>query len=332
MAKTKGMAILIIIFALFLFTGCSSGAAEPIQVERSSDDISHIYNELSQGKLLVYYMRDNYLTPLTISINPTEEPAKEALTRLFYNPAPEGFINTLYGIKLNDFSIAGNMALLDVSREFLNDEVIKPRIDQLLFTLTKLRDIQKVKVTIENDLEEIYERPQYINAMVSSNATSSDFIDTQSFNNVTVYYADKDTKYLVPITINSDKISLTINDDGNFIPPTPQQKAEAALQHLLQGPKDFANLTGIFPENIKPKFYIKDATAYVDVSKEMLFGLRDKAEYEKMAVESIVLTLTSIEDIEKVQFLVDGNIIGSIAGHINISYPISRPQWYNYYR
>jgi len=332
MAGAKSIAVLIVIFALFFLSGCSNGFSESVPGEQAAASSFSIYDKSSHDEVMLYYIKDNYLTPFTVSIDSPKEPVMEALTKLFHEPAPEGFVNTLYGIELKGFSIDGNMALLDVSKKLLDDKAIKNRLDQMLFTLTEFENIKKVKITVDGDLEEIYERPRFINTIISQNETLENLFDTSDLNYVTVYYADKDKKYLIPITLNSDKIPLSVDDKGEIVPPTLQQKAEAALKHLIEGPKDLENLTGIFPENVIPKFHIKDTTAYVDVSKQILFDFRDKAEYEKIAVESIVLTLTEIEEIDRVQFLVDGNVIGSIAGHINISNPIPRPRWYNYYQ
>ncbi|MDI3481542.1 MAG: germination protein [Tepidanaerobacteraceae bacterium] len=337
--KNLKLLAVIIFFAVIFMAGCDVQPAAEGEAPAAQDEKNPavIYEGQEQNKVLLYYVKDGFLVPVTLGVKPTNEPMKAALNRLFSGPIPEGFQNKLSGVKLNSFNVAGDTVSVDVSSEFLNNDGIKLREEQLVFTLTEFEGIKNVKISVEGKpLNDLYERPLLINRITwpqegkltlkNDNAGESQIAETY----LTVYYADKTKKYIIPVSFKSPKVQIKTDEKTGIIPPDTEEKAKAAVEHLIEGPKGINNLAGIFPDEVKLKdFYIKNGIAYVDVSRALLIGFSNDAEYEEVAVESVVQTLTSIEDIEKVQFLVDGNRIGSIAGHTNITYPISRLKWYN---
>jgi len=326
--KSMRLFAIIIFIAVIILAGCD---AEPA----ANDDTSGvdqknpavIYDGQGQSKALVYYVKDGFLVPVTFDVESTKEPAKAALDLLFFGLVPKGFENQLSNVGLNSCDIAGDTASVDVSAEFLKGDDKDEREDQLIFTLTEFDNIKKVKISIDGQpLDDLYERPALINKQGKSSSDEAQAGD----NYLTVYYADKTKKYIIPVSFESPKIQVKSDEKLGTIPPTAEEKAKAAIEHLIEGPAGISGLTGIFPREVKLKdFYIKDGIAYVDISRDLITSFLDEAEYEKIAVESVVQTLTSIGEIDKVQFLVDGNKIGSIAGHTNISYPISRLKWFN---
>jgi hypothetical protein len=67
---------------------------------------------------------------------------------------------------------------------------------------------------------------------------------------------------------------------------------------------------------------VRRGTAYVDIASAGLFG---SSLEEGLLVSQIVSSLVvSFEEIERVQFLVDGNVTDTLMGHIDVSAPFER--------
>lgn len=110
-------------------------------------------------------------------------------------------------------------------------------------------------------------------------------------------------------------------EERTFDVVTPEKLIEA----LISGPEFEGNMQTI-PDGTKLiSVRVEDKIAYVDFSKEIVENHWGGSAGESMTIGSIVNTLALNEgtDIEKVQLLVEGEIIESLAGHIDTSIPLS---------
>ena len=125
---------------------------------------------------------------------------------------------------------------------------------------------------------------------------------------VKLYYPNDDATKLVAVT---HKVPA---DD----------KYQAAVKALMAGTKE-AWLTGIFPKEAKLKsLTVKNGLATVDFSKELTRRFVGGSTGELMLVGSLVDTLTEFPEIKKVQITVEGQIVETIAGHMDTSAPFAR--------
>lgn len=93
---------------------------------------------------------------------------------------------------------------------------------------------------------------------------------------------------------------------------------EAVVRELLKGPEGETLTTGI-PETVKVlEVTVMDNIAYVDFSSD---GLTGASLQETLTIEQIVESLTNLEGVDKVQFLIDGNEADSLMGHVSIDQP-----------
>ncbi|MGI6486080.1 MAG: GerMN domain-containing protein [Tepidanaerobacteraceae bacterium] len=326
---------------IIILAGCNS---RPAEIEVSPDVsteryISSIYDEgESQNRAIVYYYKEGFLIPTTLGIKETKQPLEAVLDLLFSSWAPTGFENKLGDVGLNNFTMAGDTITIDLAKGFTDSDVGLKKA-QLLFTLAEFEDVGKINILVDGDLfETVTAKPKAINIIEKVENDGSIVIkqgevsDEEGLSFVTVYFMDKQRKNMIPVTFNSEHIEKQVEKTGVVIGPAPEQKAKAALFHLIEGPTGINQLSGPIPKDVKLKdFYVKDGVAYVDVVKdiELIMNLSNEADIEKTVVESVVQTLTYVKEIDKVQFLFDGNKIGSIAGHTNISVPIRRLKWIN---
>lgn len=95
------------------------------------------------------------------------------------------------------------------------------------------------------------------------------------------------------------------------------------MQTLIQGPAIKGTLKPILPKDTKLiSFTIKDDIAIVNLSKEAI--LKMSSAKEQACLESIVYTLTQISTVNKVNIIVENQMVESLGGNFNISKPFGK--------
>ena len=97
----------------------------------------------------------------------------------------------------------------------------------------------------------------------------------------------------------------------------------------LDGTSPLSNLIPTVPQNIQLiSANSKDQTITLDLSKEFLYSYPDRTDLQKMLLDSIVYSYTSIKNIKQVQFLVENQVVESFGG-VQLSKPLLRPKYIN---
>ncbi|CEO87879.1 GerMN domain-containing protein [Syntrophaceticus schinkii] len=127
---------------------------------------------------------------------------------------------------------------------------------------------------------------------------------------VTLYFKNQEENCLVPVTQDVPKVTGI---------------AKATLEALFQG-KEEGDLKPALPKGAEVKdLNIKtDGTCVVDLNREATKISGSDPKDEALAVYSIVNTLTEFPTVQKVQILVEGQIIKTFAGHIPVDMPLLR--------
>ncbi len=103
----------------------------------------------------------------------------------------------------------------------------------------------------------------------------------------------------------------------------PVELMQAALQELIAGPKT-PGLQPVLPKDAKVLSVKTDkGLATVDFSKEitkMNVGSRGEA----LAIAAIANTVTKVGIVDRVQILVEGKKVETLAGHLDVSKPLRR--------
>ncbi|MEW8958402.1 GerMN domain-containing protein [Neomoorella humiferrea] len=129
------------------------------------------------------------------------------------------------------------------------------------------------------------------------------------------------------------KIVLYFSDPtGNYLVaeersiPLVEGIARAAIEELIKGPKPGSQLLPTIPKGtvLKDINIRSDGLCRVDFSKELVKNHSGGSLGESLTVYSIVNTLTQFPTVKEVQFLVDGQYVKTIAGHVDVSTAISR--------
>lgn len=128
---------------------------------------------------------------------------------------------------------------------------------------------------------------------------------------VKIYYPDEAGTKLVPV-----------QKEIKFVDES--EKYSAALSELMQKPKD-KNLTTVFPSHTKIRSVTrKGDMAIVDFDGSIVKGFVGGSTGEEFLVNSVVNTLTEFSEIKQIKFLIDGEEIETLSGHMDLSEPIKR--------
>ena len=129
--------------------------------------------------------------------------------------------------------------------------------------------------------------------------------------NVKIYYPDDSGMKLVEV-----EREILVDDAA--------EKYIASVEMLKTDPVE-ENLTRIFPSNAEvTSVTVADELATVDFDGSILKGFVGGSTGEEFLVGSIVNTLTNFPEVKRVKFLVDGQEIETLSGHMDLSTPLER--------
>ncbi len=97
---------------------------------------------------------------------------------------------------------------------------------------------------------------------------------------------------------------------------------EAIVKELLAGPKS-EGVRSVIPQSANLLgVEVKDGTAFVNFARE---GMNGGSLQETFTINQIVASLTNLENVDRVQFLIDNEVGDSLMGHYDISKPFEKP-------
>lgn len=147
-------------------------------------------------------------------------------------------------------------------------------------------------------------------------------------------YGDKILPYLIPKKISRYEIkSVRIyfsNEEGKALKAEERDIAKEtlsieireAIHALISGPK--GGLTVTIPDGTRLlSVEVKDTVAFLNFSKEISDKHPGGSSAELQTIYSVVDTVTlNFPEIKKVQLLIEGKKVKTLAGHIDISFPL----------
>lgn len=133
---------------------------------------------------------------------------------------------------------------------------------------------------------------------------------TEAYQEFELYFSTKDAMYLKAET-------RTLNKEDVY---------KDAIQQLIAGPES-SELSPTIPEEVElESFEIRNKIAYIDFNRALIENHWGGSAGEILTVYSIVNTMTAFEEIDAVKILVEGNDMDSLAGHMDLSEPLSRDE------
>lgn len=240
---------------------------------------------------------------------------KTVLDELKLGPTTDGFLPSVpEGISFLGVTLADGVAEVNVSKD---EKKIKPGEDllcrgALVWTLTGIEGVDSVKILIDGEeLKKSDGTP--IGLMNRDNVIIDPVISPENkiYERVTLYFGSVEGRELV-----KEERKIEINQN--------QPKELAVLEELIAGPNR-KDLVSVIPPEAKVRDVVtsEDGICYVNFSEEFISKHNGGSTGEWMTIYSVVDTLCSLENVEKVQFLLDGQKMESFKGHIDMSQPFT---------
>ncbi len=122
----------------------------------------------------------------------------------------------------------------------------------------------------------------------------------------TVYFATENKDYLMPEYRSGE---------GSVI-----QRLEA----LVEGPRS-KQLVSVLPQGTRVISYqVQNRIVYVNLNRDFVVNHPGGSLGELVTIYAVVNTLTEMPSIDRVQILVEGRVIPTLAGHVEIVRPLQR--------
>ncbi len=155
----------------------------------------------------------------------------------------------------------------------------------IVFTLCSLDSVYSVSICVENG-RSVYN--------LTSSSIITDNISSNPFEKViTLYFPQEDGRYLI-----SEERMLTIGQDSLL--------ARLVTEELLNGPRN-SRLHSAVPEGVELLgIALENGVCTLNLSRALIDRMPESALAERMAIYSIVDSLTSLADVDSVRFLIEG--------------------------
>lgn len=132
---------------------------------------------------------------------------------------------------------------------------------------------------------------------------------------VTLYFGDDQAMEVLP-----ERRTVEVPSDPGQRPPL----YTIVVRELLKGPTDPLLRKTFPPEAQLISVQVTDGVALVNFSKEVQTKHWGGSTGEAMTLLSLVQSLTELPEIQKVQILVEGKKVETLAGHFDITGPLTR--------
>lgn len=317
------LVLVFLISAVLLQGGCAKNVTFGVPQEKGpAKKTEQTLQQTSTVHLRLYFLsaQGDYLVPVTYVANSGKNSSCYlAVEKLLAGVGREIPLQRVLpeGTKLRNinFNSEGSIAYVDFTDEFKkidNPVRLNLALDAVTLTLTDvLPGTKGVKFSVEGktpsdflgeDLSLPRPRPQ-INLKEKKEAQ----------NPVVVYFKEKDSSFTVPFTYEAKG-------------QTAEEKMYFALQKLIDGPP-FVTLEDVFPSSariLSLSFDPLQETVTVNFNSDVLNQLQGQAQ-EEAFLHSILYTLGSFNGVDKVEILIDGQVLTSFPSGWTFASPVEVP-------
>ena len=178
-------------------------------------------------------------------------------------------------------------------------------------SLCSLEGVTSVKVTVEgNDFTT--SDGTVIGTLTSDDINLSIDTYTSETQTVKVYFADIATRKL-----SAEERTVKITDQ--------QPIEQYIIEEIIKGPQSETNTGVLSKDTTLASVNISNNIGFVNFAKNFVDKNKSSEDSEKLTIYAIVNSMTELESVNRVQFLIDGKIVEKF-GDIDISEPIGRDE------
>lgn len=265
---------------------------------------------------LYYANKDNsqiILEQREIQVTKKDSIPKIALDELLKGPKNSDLNSNIpRGTKLLSVDIEKKIAKVNFSKDFSGfpgSMAESFAVISVVNTLTDLEEIEQVEIWVDGkELIAPSGEPYGLLEKYDIQKINKE-LNTET---VTLYFPDKEAMYLV-------------SEQRDIIKDEPI--AFGIVMELMKGPESSELTPPALPKEAKLlSVEVKGDTAYVDFSKELKENHIGGSTGEIMTIYPIVNSLTELPEIDKVEFLIEGEKEKSLAGHLTFDEPFTRDE------
>lgn len=209
--------------------------------------------------------------------------------------------------ELNSAIKEGTRVYLDFTIDFLSDDKTKDTMAAyaIVKTLCQLNEVSEVEISINEE------------QLIGADGNAVGFLSGED---IKLEKDSTEEKYVLLYFLNPETGKL--QTEAREIKMTdPQPIEQYIVNELIKGPQS-EGLKGVLsPDTTVISAQTTDGTCFLNFSSN--FVTKNAGEKEEEAIQSIVLSLTELEEVRSVQFLVDGKKISEF-GDMTINKSISR--------
>lgn len=245
--------------------------------------------------------------------NTEEELVLFVLEELKSGSKIEGNTNVLpQNIVILNITIKDNIAIIDLSKDYNNLSVGKKIICRaaIVWSVTSLDFVDYVCINVEG--QELKKTSgEVIGLMNRENTIINPTISPESkrYEIVSLYFTDKTKQHLV-------------KEEREIEVSQIQTREKSVVEQLIVGAKENGHISTL-PSDIKIRNVTttKEGICYVDLSNDSINKILSGNIDEKIVIYSIVNSIVSLYNIEKVQFLIEGEKIEETMGDLDYTKP-----------
>ena len=228
----------------------------------------------------------------------TEELAESMVTLLLDGPEDESLKSPFpTGTSLQSVTVEGSRAVVDLTMAYSTLSGVALTIADycMTLTLTQLPEIQTVSITVGGQ-ELAYRSTQSFSARDVLFSSTEDVVSTAD---VTLYFLNERGG------LTGEERTLYLYEGDTL--------GETLVRTLMDGPEE-KGLSSALPEGFTVQtVLVEEDVCYVNLSSSMLEELQEGTVL-RPAIRALARSLLSLESVEAVRFLVNGEAVDSIGG------------------
>ncbi len=295
--------LMLVLGCLLLLSACSV-PKQPVTSVSGNQETVVLYFANSQGTDLI-----------PVNLNVYEKPQAElpglVMEKLLEGPtSPELSRAIRLGTKLLTVAKEQTLVKVDVSKEFYHEESIYDvlAISSIVKSLCSISGVDSVFMTVEGQPLLTAEGTELGILKESDVVFDADAL-TEDESNITLYFSDTNAEYL---TREIRRVKV----------PRGELMEKIVLTELINGPKGNGGRT--IPQETKIRsIETKDKVCFVNLSSEFITKNNVGIAAEQLTIYSIVNSLTELSNVDKVQFLIEGEK-KDVYLHMIFNEPIAR--------
>lgn len=215
-------------------------------------------------------------------------------------------------LEVNSVEITNGVGTIDFSSKYYGLGSVEEVIcrTSVVWSLTSLDFLDSVIFTVEGSPllskdGEVYGAMNRQNVLIEPIVSST----TTEYAILKLYFSNADASDLIV----EDRV-VEVNSN--------QPREKTILEQLIAGPKEDGNYATIPAETkIMDVTTTSDGVCYVNLSQEFVTKHTGGSTGELLTIYSIVNSLSELDEVDKVQFLIEGEKVEAFKGHIDFSTP-----------